>query len=228
MLSTRSGPALRALRDAWWMWVLLGVAVVLYGAGLDVRLRCRLHDGCHWWTRDRFFDLDSLTGLPRLFITGLFVAVAVLAWRARSRSGGPAATWWTAIAVIGGALAVLKVVSAHSDAKASNAVLTLAVGALLSVVALGMLLRTARRWSVPAGPPVVVALAVYAFAALGLDAVTGLVAGIQGTTGVVADSVATFIEEFGEALGALFVLAMVWCWLPSRDRLPAVARRTRT
>jgi hypothetical protein len=221
MLSTGSGALRRVLRDAWWLWLLLGVAVVLFGAGLDVRLRCRLHDGCHWWTRDRFFDLDSLSGLPRLFITGLFVAVAVLAWRARRGSVGRSARWWTAVAAIGAALAVLKVVSAHSTAKASSDVATLVVGVALSVVALGVLWRTARRWDVPAGPSVVVALAVYAFAALGLDAVTGAVSAVGGTTGVVADAVATFVEEFGEALGALVVLAVVWCWLPSRQRVPA-------
>ena len=221
MLSTDSGPLRRVLRDAWWVWLLLGVAVVLFGAGLDVRLRCRLHDGCHWWTRDRFFDLDSLGGLPRLFITGLFVAVAVLAWRARRRSVGRSAAWWTAVSAIGAALAVLKVVSAHSTAKASAGALTLVVGVLLSVVVLAVLLRTARRWDVPAGPWVVVALAAYAFAALGLDAVTGAVGTIPGTTGVVADAVAAFVEEFGEALGALFVLAMVWRRLPSRQRVPA-------
>lgn len=217
MLSTRPSP----VRRARWVWALLGVAVVLYGAGLDVRLRCRLHDGCRWWTRDRFFDLDSLTGLPRLFITGLFVAVAVLAWRARSRSDGRAVTWWTWIAALGALLAVLKVVSAHSTAKASSGPLTLVVGVCLSVVALGVLLRTASRWDVAAGPSVIAALAVYAFAALGLDAVTGAVGTIHGTTGLIADAIAAFVEEFGEALGALFVLAMVWRWLPSPEPVPA-------
>ena len=209
------------------MWALLGVAVVLYAMGLDVRLRCRLHAGCHW-SRDRWFDLDAIGGLPRLFITGLFVAVAALAWRTRRRAVGQARPWWTAVAVIGVALGVLKVVSAHSTAKADSDVVTLVVGVLLSVVALAVLRRTARRWEVPAGPSVVVAFAVYAFAALGLDALTGVVAGVSGTVGVVADSVATFVEEFGEALGALFVLTIVWWWLPSPDRSSALARRTRT
>jgi hypothetical protein len=67
---------------------------------------------------------------------------------------------------------------------------------------------------------------VYAFAALGLDAVTGVVAGMQGATGVVTDSVATFVEEFGEAMGALLVLTIVWWWLPAVER--AQPSRTRT
>jgi hypothetical protein len=207
----------RAVRDAWWLLALTAVAVCLYAMGLDVRLRCRFHDGCHW-SRDKYFDLDAIGGLPRLFITGLFVALAVLAWWASRRATGRARTWWTAVALIGAALAVLKVVSAHSDAKAAADVATLVVGVALSVVVLGALWRTARRWDVGAGPSVVMALAVYAFAALGLDAITGLVAGIHGSTGVVADSVATFIEEFGEALGALLVLTMVWWWFPAVER----------
>jgi hypothetical protein len=223
VLFTRPGPfrslPRRAWREAWWLGALAAVAVGLYAMGLDVRLRCRLHDGC-MWSRDRYFDLDSIGGLPRLFITGLFVAVAVLAWRAARRAPGRASAWWTAIAAVGAVLAVLKVVSAHSDAKAYADVATLVIGAGLSAVALWVLWRTARRWEVDAGPSVVLTLAVYAFAALGLDAITGLVAGMSGTAGVVADSVAAFIEEFGEALGALLVLAIVWWWLPAVDRAP--------
>jgi hypothetical protein len=226
VLSTRRGPfrslPRRAWREAWWLGALTAVAVGLYAMGLDVRLRCGLHDGCVW-SRDKYFELDRIGGLPRLFITGLFVAVALLAWRARSRSGGRAATWWAAIAAIGAALAVLKAVSAHSDAKASAKVATLVVGVVLSVVVLWALRRAARRWEVAAGPSVVLALAVYAFAALGLDEVTGLVAGADG---VVAGSVATFIEEFGEALSALLLLAIVWWWLPAAERSPAASTRT--
>ena len=222
MLPTRPFRSLpqRARQDAWWVWVLLGVAVVLFGMGLNVRLHCRLHEGCHR-SQYRYFDLDSIGGLPRLFITGLFVALAVLAWRASRRATGRAATWWTVIAAIGAALAVLKLVSAHSAAKALADVPTLVVGVALSGVVLGLVWRTARRWDVQAGPSVVVAFAVYAFAALGLDAVTGAVAAVHGSTGVIADSVATFVEEFGEALGALFVLSVVWWWLPSPQRVPA-------
>jgi hypothetical protein len=212
---------MRTLSEAWWLLALALVATGLFGMGLDVQLRCRLHEGCVW-SRDKYFELDRIGGLPRLFITGLFVALAVLAWRAARRATGRAVTWWAAIAAIGAVLAVLKVVSAHSTAKSAAHTTTLVVGVALSVVVLGVLLWTARRWEVPAGPSVVVAFAVYAFAALGLDAVTGAVSAIQGSTGVVADSVATFVEEFGEAIGALFALAIVWCWLPAvdRDRVP--------
>jgi len=68
---------------------------------------------------------------------------------------------------------------------------------------------------VRAGPPVVLALGVYAFAALGLDAVTGLVATLHGGTGVLLHAASTFVEELGEALAALLVLAAVWWRLPA-------------
>jgi ribosomal protein L35AE/L33A len=228
MLPTRPGPfqslPRRALREAWWLYALAGIAVGLYAVGLDVRLRCRLHEGCEW-SRDRYFSLDSIGGLPRLFVTCLFVVLAVLAWRASRRTTGRASTWWAAVAVTGAGLALLKLVSAHSAAKADAYVATLVVGVALSVVVLGALWRAARRWGVDAGPSVVVALAVYAFAAVGLDAVTGAVAAMHGTTGVVADSLATFVEEFGEALGALFALAIVWWCQPPPPRGDQVVRQ---
>lgn len=215
-------PPTRAWREAWWVAALAAVAVVIFSLGLAVRVHCRL-DGCVW-AQDRYFDLDSIGGLPRLFITGLFVAVAVVAWQAGRRVTARPRTWWTAVAAIGAALAVLKLVSAHSKAKAAAVDATLIVGVLLSVIALGTLWWTARRWAVPAGPAVVVALAVYAFAALGLDVVTGAVASIGGSTGEVADAVATFVEELGEALGALLVLATVWWWLPAAEGVRASDR----
>jgi uncharacterized membrane protein len=194
------------------------VAVGLFGVGLAVGLHCRLH-GCTW-ARDRWFALDSIGGLPRLFTTGLFVAVAAAAWVAARRGSDRPRTWWTAVAVLGAVLAVLKLLSTHSQLKADSAAATLAGGAAGSVVVLTLLWRTARRWGVRAGPPVVAALAVYAFAALGLDAVTGLVGG----SGVVVDAVSTFVEELGEALAALLVLTAVWWWLPAGPQ-PASVRQ---
>jgi hypothetical protein len=203
----------RGLREAWWVAALAVVAVGLFSVGLAVGVRCRLH-GCVW-SRDRFFALDAIGGLPRLFTTGLFVAVAVAGWFGARRVAGRARMWWTAVAVVGAVLAVLKLVSTHSTAKAAAAVATLVGGVALSAVVLTVLWRTARRWGVAAGPPVVVALGVYAFAALGLDAVTGLLATLHGSTGAVLDAVSTFVEELGEALAALLVLAVVWWCLPS-------------
>src|SRR3954470_7968102 len=183
----------RTVREAWWVAALAAVAVALFSLGLAVRVTCRLH-GC-MWSRDKYFDLDSIGGLPRLFTTGLFVAVAVVAWVAVRRVEGRARMWWTALAVGGLLLAVAKLLSAHSVAKSEAVDATLVGGVALSFVVLAVLWWTARRWGVPAGPPVVVALAVYAFAALGLDAVTGIVATLHGGSGEVLDAVSTFVEE---------------------------------
>lgn len=203
----------RGLREAWWVVVLAVVAVGLFSVGLAVRVHCRV-SGCVW-SRDRYFDIQAVGGLPRLFTTGLFVAVAVAAWLASRRVAGGARLWWTAVALIGAVLAVLKALSVHSEAKSAAALATLLGGVALSAVVLTVLWRTARRWGVAAGTPVVVALGGYAFAALGLDAVTGAVAGLHGGTGLVLDSAAMFVEEFGEALAALLVLAAVWWRLPA-------------
>jgi hypothetical protein len=205
-------PSWRSVREAWWVGALALVAVALFSLGLAVRVHCRLQ-GCAWG-RDRYFDLDSIGGLPRLFTTGLFVALAAVAWVGARRSVGHARTWWAGMALGGLVLAAAKVLSAHSTAKAASAEVTLVVGLSVTVVVLGALWWTARRWAVAAGAPVVVALAVYAFAALGLDVVTGLVAAIHGEGGVVLDAVSTFVEELGEALAALLVLATVWWCLP--------------
>jgi hypothetical protein len=199
-------------RGAWWLAALAVVAVGLFSAGLAVGVHCRLH-ACDW-SRDRWFALDSIGGLPRLFTTGLFVAVAVVGSVAASRVAGRVRIWWAAVAVIGAALAVLKLTSVHSTAKADSDYGTLVGSVALTVVVLTVLWRTARRWGVAAGRPVVVALAVYAFAALGLDAVTGLVATLHGGSGAVLDAVSTFVEELGEALAALLVLTAVWWRLP--------------
>lgn len=186
-----------------WVWALAAGAVCLFAVGLAARL-------AGWPVR--LLGLDTVGGLPRLFTTGLFVATACLAWAGARRAAGPARRWWTGVALTGAALAVAKLVSVHSAAKADSYGITLGVGVALSVVALGLLWSSARRWGVVAGPPVVLALAVYAAAALGLDVVTGALAG----DGPVADAVSTFVEELSEALSALLVLATVALRAPAR------------
>src|SRR4028118_1990068 len=75
-----------------------------------------------------------------------------------------------------------------------------------------------------AGRRVLTALGLYAVAAVGLSAVPGLVGGQWAV-------MATFVEESGEALGAVAVLVSVLvgvaprlvlpaAWLPSRDAAP--------
>jgi hypothetical protein len=202
------------LAEAWWVYVLGVLALVLFPIGLIMRLRCGL-GRCTGSTLQHLFDLDAIGGLPRLFITGLFAAVGVLGWLGRRRSDGDARTWWTAIAGGGVVLAVAKLVSLHSTAKHSAPLLTLGVGLLLTGLALGALTVAGRRWGIAAARPNAVALGVYAAAALGLDAVTSAVAAVQDQVGALSAAASTFVEELGEALAALFVLVTVRWQLPA-------------
>ena len=202
------------LRESWWVFALAGVALAVFVLGLVEDVRCR-PARCSGTAAERLLSLDALGGLPRLYTTGLFVAVAVLGWLARTRSAGRAELWWTAVAGIGAVLAVAKLVSAHSSAKGSSALGTLVAGVVLTVVALAVLTVTGRRWGVASAQPMVLALGVYAAAALGLDAVTSFVVSLQDGVGPLTRAAATFAEELGEALAALLLLVTLRWNLPA-------------
>jgi hypothetical protein len=199
---------------------LLGaVALVLFPIGLVTRVRC---GRCTASPLQYLFNLDSVGGLPRLFISGLFAAVAVLGWRAQRRCTDPARPWWRAIAGIGLLLAAAKLVSVHSTAKQWAAVPTLTVGILLASGVIGALAVTGRQRGLTAARPIAVALAGYAVAALGLDAVTSAVTASHGYAGAISSAAATFVEELGEAVTALLVVVAVRWNLPhSRGVVPA-------
>jgi len=131
---------------------------------------------------------------------------------AARRSVGSVRNWWRAVAATGAALALAKLVSVHSAAKAASPVLTLIVGVLLAAALLGVLAVTGRRWGVDAARPVVVALAGYAGAALGLDAVTWAVVSLDHHSATSAG--ATFVEELGEGLTSLLVVVALRWHLP--------------
>ncbi|NYJ05888.1 hypothetical protein [Petropleomorpha daqingensis] len=203
------------LRETWWVYALGAALVALYCAGLFVRIRCTFLGHCGGPAR--LFDLDALGGVPRLVTTALFVGTAALAWFAARRCVGRRALWWRAVAGVGVVLALAKFFSWHSLAKADSAVLTLLVSVVLAALGLGALAVLGRRWAVSATRPVVTALALYALAAIGLDAVTWLIAAVQAQPGALSAAAATFVEEFGEALAALVLLVTV--------RWQAAARR---
>jgi hypothetical protein len=196
------------LRQTWWVYGLAVLVLALYTAGLVERLRCGLFDRCGGPVA-HLVDLDALGGLPRLLTTAFFVATAVLAFRAGRALAGRPALWWAAVGGIGVLLALAKLVSAHSVAKADAVMVTLVGGIVIAAVSLVALYVAGRRWRVAAAGPVVLALACYAFAAIGLDAVTSLVAAVQTTTGPLTQAAATFVEELGEALTALVLLVTV-------------------
>ncbi|MGY1735310.1 hypothetical protein [Geodermatophilus sp. SYSU D00684] len=193
-------------RPAWWVLLLGLAAIVLFGAALGVRVHCGTGH-CAGSAARRLLDLDAVGGLPRLFTTGVLVAVAVLAGRACRRATGRVRLWWAAVAAAGLALAVLKLASAHSLVETETSLLTtLLLGLAVAVPSLGLLAGAGRAWGVAATARVVAALAGYAIVALGLDVLTHLVRLLAGRAGAVP---ATFVEELGEALAAVAVLAVV-------------------
>jgi hypothetical protein len=200
--------------------------MVLFTAALVVELRCGRTTRCTGSFGERLFSLDELGSLPRLFTSGLFLAVAVLAAQAARRSVGPARPWWAAVAGIGGVLALAKLLSAHSVAEGLSPVVTLVVGVVVTAVALGFLARTGRRWGIAAAGAVVLALSCYAGVALGLDAVTSVAAALQDRVGVLGRVAATFVEELGEALAALLVLVTLRRHLPADFRDVSETPRT--
>jgi hypothetical protein len=207
---SRSVPVLptRRRRTDWWVYGLAGTTVGLFALALVVRLECTPYH-CVGSSAERVLNLDEVGGLPRLFTTGLFLATAVVALRGGRRAAGTRRTWWLLIALVGLCLTVAKVLSAHSLAKTADPVVTFLIGLLLAAATLTVVRVTARRWDVPAGTPVAVALGLYAVAALGLDLLTAWAAALTGSVQPVAVAVATFVEEIAEALAALLLLATV-------------------
>jgi hypothetical protein len=211
-----SGPltAVRVRQTAGWVLGLGVLGGVLFTLGLLVRLRCAV-GRCPAPHIRQLLDLDAVGSLPRLFTTVLFVAIAVLAARAGVRVSPPARWWWGLVALGAVLLAAAKSVSVHSTAEnVDGRWVTLVGGLALTFVGLPALWWAGRRWSVPAAGAVTFALAVYAAAALGLDQVTALVRALFG--GPVSLAFATYLEEGGEGVTALLLLAAVVRWLPPR------------
>jgi hypothetical protein len=203
------------LADAWWVYLLGAVELVLFPFALVTRARCLVRQCTGSWLESAL-ALDAIGGLPRLLITGLFVGMAVLGWRAARRSGGTERRWWTAIAGLGVVLALAKLVSVHSEAKSESPLLTLTVGVAVAAAALGGLAVTGRRWGIAGARPIVVALAAYAAAALGLDAIGSAVLAAHPHA-LLLGAGCTFVEELGEAVTALIVVVAVRWNLPSRQ-----------
>jgi hypothetical protein len=199
----------RTARGEGWVVGLALAAFALFGAGFVVTLECGLGH-CAGPPVRRLLDLDAVGSLPRLFTTGVFLAVAALAWRARSRTAARPALWWSGVTVTGLGVAVLKAASGPTLVQGEVSPWTaLLLGLAVAVPALCVLAAAGRTWGVTAAVPVVAALLLYASTALSLDVVTAVVQSVQDDVGVFSTSAATFVEEFGEALAALGVLAVV-------------------
>jgi hypothetical protein len=190
------------------------VGALVFTVGLLVRMRCAV-GRCPAPELQQVFALDALDGLPRLFTAGVFLLVAVVAARAAARSSRGGAIWWAAMAAAGVVLAITKAVSSHSTLEHDDGRdTTLAAAVVVAVVVLPLFWGVGRAWAVPAATPAMLALAAYAAAALGLDQLTVAVCGSAGSP--MAVSLLVFVEESGEAVTALLLLAAVVAWRPRR------------
>ena len=192
--------------------------VVLEAIGYALRLRQVTGEAA------RLLSMDAPYSLPRLYIAALFGAAAVAAAAAAGRIPGRR-TWWLAVGVVAGGIAVVKAGSTiHvramndlTDAVGAVTATALSVLAAAAVVAvLGFLSRTERRDR----RRVLSFLALYGAASVGLSAVSTALAVPFGraSTWYIAS---TFVEEAGEGLTAVAFLVAVMIGVAPRLVLPA-------
>ncbi len=188
------------------------LAVALETAGYVVRLRGSTGPVAS------LLSMDAPWSVPRVYVATLFAAAAVAAAAGAARDPGRR-TWWLAVGAVAAAIAVVKagstvhvtameaLTSATSGAVAVAASAAVALAVLAVLAVLSRAERRDRR-------RVLTALGLYAVAAVGLSAVPGLVGGQWAV-------MATFVEESGEALGAVAVLVSVLVGVAPRLVLPA-------
>jgi hypothetical protein len=174
----------------------------------------------------RVLSMDAPLSVPRMYITVLFAVAAVAALSGASRAAGRRA-WWTAVGVVAGGVCFVKAggtvheIALHWLDRSIGTVGAFLVSAGVAVVVVALLwylARTERRDRLR----VLGSLALYAVAAVGLSAVSAAVSGPSIT------AAATFVEESGEALGAVVFLVAVLVGVAPRLVLPAdwALRRT--
>jgi hypothetical protein len=194
----------------------LGIALILVALGLETTgFLTRLTGG---GTTAGLLSMDAPFSLPRMYVAALFGAAALAALAGAGSLPGRRA-WWTAVALVGGGIAVVKAGgTVHADAMAAvgdalgarAAVLLSALAALAVVTALWFLSRSERRDR----RRVLGTLAGYAAASVGLSAVSASVPASFYAT-------ATFLEESGEALAGVAFLMAVLIGVAPRLVLPA-------
>jgi hypothetical protein len=189
---------------------LAALAVALEAGGYLARLR-----GVHLTA----ISMDAPFSVPRLYVATLFAFAALVALAGTAAHPGRR-TWWTAVAVVGAAIATIKAggtvheraLNALDAAVGDTAAQLISAGLALAVIgALWYLSRTERRDR----RRVLGSLAGYAVAAVGLSEVSTLVGASSWA------ATATFVEESCEALGAVAFLIAVLAGVVPRAVLPA-------
>jgi hypothetical protein len=172
----------------------------------------------------QLLSMDAPFSLPRMFVAALFATAAFAAVAGAAAQPGRRA-WWTAVALVAAAIAAIKVGSnvhargmdALTDlAGRAGAVLISALAASAVVGALWFVSRNERRDR----RRMLSVLSLYGVAAVGLSAVTSVVADAYGRASTWTAS-AAFLEESGEALAGVTYLLAVLVGVAPRLVLPA-------
>ena len=196
----------------------VGVALAALGVALEsIGFVLRL-EGAHGQAA-RLLSMDAPLSVPRMYITAVFAAAAVAALSAAGRLPTRRA-WWTAVGVIAAAICFVKAGGTiHADAlhwlsDTIGGAGALALSVLVAAAVLGVLWFLARSERRDRAR-VLGSLALYTTAAVGLSAISGSVSGAH------VAAAATFVEESGEALGAVVFLVAVLVGVAPRLVLPA-------
>ena len=196
-----------------------GIGVALEAVGFVVR-SAGLDRGTA-----RLWSMDAPMSVPRLYVTGLFVAAAAAAFLGSTRADARRA-WWVGVGLV--ALVVAEVkgggtvhVGVLERLGVADRPLVAAAGSAVVAAAVLATLWWLSRTEVRDRRRVLGAFGGYVVAAVGLSAVSSL-------AGPGWAAAATFVEESGEVLGAVAVLMAVLVGVAPRLVLPAdwVLRRT--
>lgn len=191
---------------------LAATAVTLEAVGFVLRL-----NGATGGTA-RALSMDAPYSAPRLFVAALFAFSAVAALSAAVRIPGRRG-WWLSVGLVAGVIAAVKTGSTvHATVMhqlvesfgAAQAVTLSVAFAGVVLATLGFVSRAERRDR----RRVLSCLAAYAFASVGLSAVSAAASGRFATT-------STFLEESGEALAGVAFLVAVLLGVAPRLVLPA-------
>jgi cytochrome bd-type quinol oxidase subunit 1 len=196
---------------------LLLIGVVLEAVGFGIRASDNERGAARLWS------MDLPLSVPRMYVAALFLAAALAALAGAVRGVGRR-PWWTAVALVAAVIAQVKAGgTVHSEALVALGLAShplaaaLVSAAVVAVVlaALWYLSRDERRDR----RRMLIALGLYAVASVGLSGVSSLVAQADGS--LYWQAAATFVEETGEAFGAVAVLVAVLVGVAPRLVLPA-------
>jgi hypothetical protein len=216
-LATAVSPRRRRLPVPPLAFALLLTGVVLEAIGYVVRA------SGHERGAGRLWSMDLPLAVPRMFIAALFMTAALAAAAAVVHGTGRR-PWWTAVALVAAVVGdvkaggrvhvqVLAALGLRDRPLAAAIISAGVVGVVLAL--LWWLSRKERRDR----RRVLVALGMYALASVGLSAISSFVAQAGGS--LYWQAAATFVEETGEAFGAVAVLVAVLVGVAPRLVLPA-------